>query len=160
MIEIITLLGGLLLAQEPSGATIISAADIEATMKASVANHTLDKKIRETPVKGGIVRVGIVHRTNAEARALMHDDLTEIYQILEGSGTILMGGTIEDKRPVSDPPNLGPTPSYFVTQVGGVSRKVSAKDLIILPAGIPHRFTQLDGPISYVIVRFEPSAVK
>ena len=57
MIEIITLLGGLLLAQEPAGATIISAADIEATMKASVANHTLDKTIRETPVKGGIVRV-------------------------------------------------------------------------------------------------------
>lgn len=168
---LIALLGGLMLSEPPQSggaapvvattdATVISAADIEATMKTSIANNTLDKKIRETSVKGGIVRVGIVHRTNAEARALMHDELTEIYQILEGSGTILMGGTIENKRPVSDPPNLGPTPSYFVTQVGGVTRKVMPKDLIILPAGIPHRFTQLDGPISYVIFRFEPTAAK
>lgn len=168
MLTLLALLLVLPQAQEPaattgpvqSGASIISAADIESTMKTSIANKTLDKKIRETPVKGGIVRVGIVHRTDAEARALMHDELTEIYQILEGSGTILMGGTIEDKRPVSDPPNLGPTPSYFVTQVGGVTRKVAAKDLVILPAGIPHRFIQLDGPISYVIFRFEPVAPK
>lgn len=168
MLMLLALLAGMPLTQEPppavgpsqAGASIISAADIESTMKTSIANKTLDKKIRETPVKGGIVRVGIVHRTDAEARALMHDELTEIYQILEGSGTILMGGTIADKRPVSDPPNLGPTPSYFVTQVGGVTRKVAAKDLVILPAGIPHRFIQLDGPISYVIFRFEPVAAK
>ena len=98
--------------------------------------------------------------TSAEARALMHDDLTEIYQIIEGSGTLLLGGTIEDKRPVSDPPNLGPTPSYFVTQVGGVTRKIGPNDLVILPAGVPHKFTQLDGPISYVIFRFEVTPPK
>jgi mannose-6-phosphate isomerase-like protein (cupin superfamily) len=156
MLMLISLLGGMLLAQGPSQATVISAADIDATMKESVSKNTLDKKVRETPVKGGIVRVGIVHRTSAEARALMHDELTEIYQIIEGSGTLLMGGTIEDKRPVSDPPNLGPTPSYFVTQVGGTTQKVGPRDLVIMPAGVPHRFTQLDGPISYVIYRFEP----
>ncbi len=160
MFMVITLCSSLLLAQEPSPATVITAADIEATMRASIANKTLDTKVRETPVKGGIVRVGIVHRINAEARALMHEDLTEIYQIIEGSGTLLIGGAIQDKRPVSDPPNLGPTPSFFVTQVGGVTQKVNAKDLVILPAGIPHRFTQLDGPISYVIYRFEPAAAR
>jgi cupin superfamily acireductone dioxygenase involved in methionine salvage len=47
-----------------------------------------------------------------------------------------------------------------VTQVGGVTRKVGPKDLVILPAGIPHRFTQIDGPISYVIYRFEAAAQK
>lgn len=160
MFNIITLLSGLMLAQEPSQGSVISAADIEATMRASIATNKLDTKVKETPVKGGIVRVGIVHRTSAEARALMHDELTEIYQIIEGSGTLLMGGEIQDKRPVSDPPNLGPTPSYFVTQSGGVTRRVGPKDLVILPAGIPHRFTQLDGPISYVIYRFEPVAAK
>ena len=160
MFTLISLFLSSMLAQDLPQATVISAADIDATMRASIANNTLDTKVRETPVKGGIVRVGIVHRTSAEARALMHDELTEIYQIIEGSGTLLMGGAIQDKRPVSDPPNLGPTPSYFVTQVGGVSQKVSPRDLVIMPAGIPHRFTQLDGPISYVIYRFEPTAPK
>ncbi len=158
MITLIPLFSSLMLAQDPSQGSVIAAADIDATMRASIATKNLDTKISETAVKGGIVRVGIVHRTSAEARALMHDELTEIYQIIEGSGTLLMGGEIQDQRPVSDPPNLGPTPSYFVTQVGGVTRKVGPKDLVILPAGIPHRFTQIDGPISYVIYRFEPAA--
>ena len=164
MFMILALLSGVAFPQEPvkatTGASVISAADIESTMKTSIANKTLDRKIKETPVKGGLIRVGIVHRTNAEAQALMHEELSEIYQILEGSGTILMGGTIESKKPVSDPPNLGPTPSYFVNQVGGVTQRVAAKDLVLLPAGVPHRFIQLDGPISYVIFRFEPVAVK
>ena len=160
MFTLIPLFSSLMLAQDPSQGSVIVAADIDATMRASIATKKLDTKISETAVKGGIVRVGIVHRTSAEARALMHDELTEIYQIIEGSGTLLMGGEIQDKRPVSDPPNLGPTHSYFVTQVGGVTRKVGPKDFVILPAGIPRRFTQVDGPISYVIFRFEAAAQK
>lgn len=31
--------------------------------------------------KGGLIRVGIVHRSAPETRALLHDDLTEIYLI-------------------------------------------------------------------------------
>ena len=33
-------------------------------------------------------------------------------------------------------------------------------DRVIVPAGSPHRFTELDGPISYVIYRFEPVPAK
>ncbi len=62
----------------------------------------------------------------------MHEELTEIYQIIEGSGTLLTGGTMTDLRPVADPPNLGPTESYFCTMVGGVSQKVMPKDVIIV----------------------------
>ena len=61
---------------------------------------------------------------------------------------------------MTDPVNLGLTPSFYVTQVGGVSQKVKPKDMIIVPAGTPHRFTQLDGPICYVIYRFEPTQTK
>jgi hypothetical protein len=65
-----------------------------------------------------------------------------------------------DLRPVADPPNLGPTKSYFCTLVGGVSQTVMPKDAIIVPAGTPHKFSQLDGPISYVIYRFEAPQAK
>ena len=107
-------------------------------------------------MKGGIVRVGVVHRIAPETRALVHQELTEIYSIMEGSGTLLTGGEAQAPQAVSDPPNLGPTPSFYVTQVGGVSQKVQPKDMVIVPAGTPHRFIQLDGPITYVIYRFEP----
>jgi len=139
----------------PAPAAVVSAETVDATMQRSIANNTLDTKMNETPVKGGIIRVGLVHRTKPEPRALLHDDLTEIYQIIKGSGTLFTGGTPQDPTSVSDPPNLGPTPSWYVTQAGGVTRKVKPNDIVIIPAGLPHRFSELDGPIEYVIYRFE-----
>jgi hypothetical protein len=139
----------------PAPAAVVSAETVAATMARSIANNTLDTKMNETPVKGGIIRVGLVHRTKPEPRALLHDDLTEIYQIIKGSGTLFTGGTPQGPTPVSDPPNLGPTPSWYVTQEGGVTRKVKTNDIVIIPAGLPHRFSELDGPIEYVIYRFE-----
>ncbi len=150
----------LFLAQSTNSGAVVSAATIESTMKHSVENNILDTKVNETAVKGGIVRVGIVHRKNVEALPLMHQELTEVYQILEGSGTISIGGTMPNPRPVQDPPNLGPTPTFQGEQVGGVARKVGPKDVVIVPAGSPHHFVQLDGPISYVIYRFEPAQSK
>ena len=160
MLILLTTLLGLSLAQEPAPpipqpATFVGAADIESTLHQSVANNTLDTRVALAAGARGTVRVGIVHRTTQEPRALVHDELTEIYQIIEGSGTLLTGGPTTDCRPVADPPNLGPTRSYYCTLVGGVSQKVSPKDVIIVPAGTPHKFSQLDGPISYVIYRFE-----
>ena len=139
----------------PSPAAVVSAETVDATLRASIANNTLDKKMNETPVKGGIVRIGIVHRTKPEPRALLHNQLTEIYQIIQGSGTLFTGGTPQEPTPVSDPPNLGPTPSFYVTQAGGTTQKVKAHDIVVIPAGLPHRFSELDGPIEYVIYRFE-----
>ncbi|MDP1931501.1 MAG: hypothetical protein Q8L60_08595 [Gammaproteobacteria bacterium] len=139
----------------PAPAAVVKAADWQAVMNTSVAGNILDTKVNETPVKGGLIRVGIVHRTQAETRALMHEELTEIYQIVEGSGTLVTGGTMEEQRPVSDPPNLGPTPSFFVTQVGGETQHIESGDIVVIPAGVPHRFSELDGPMSYIIYRFE-----
>ena len=145
----------------PAPAAVVSADTVDSTMKASIANNTLDTKMVETAVKGGIVRIGIVHRVKPEPRALLHDQLTEIYQVIKGSGTLFTGGTPQEPTTVSDPPNLGPTPSFYVTQAGGVTKKVKAGDIVIIPAGLPHRFSELDGPIEYVIYRFEvPASAK
>jgi mannose-6-phosphate isomerase-like protein (cupin superfamily) len=153
-------LGAQVPAVPPAPATIVSSVELDATMRRSVANNTLDTKVAETPVEGGLIRVGIIHRTRAETRALVHQELTEIYQIIEGSGTLVTGGTAQDSSPVSDPPNLGTTPSFFVTQVGGEIRRVGPGDVVILPAGLPHRLSEIDGPISYYIYRFEPTQAR
>ena len=167
MLLTLSLLWTLMLAQaaapapapaNPAPTSVVSAETIDSTMKTSIAGNILDTKMVESRVKGGIVRVGIVHRTKPEPRALLHDQLTEIYQVIKGSGTLLTGGTSQAPTPAVDPPNLGPTPSFSVTQVGGVSQKVKAGDIVIVPAGLPHRFIELDGPIEYVIYRFEVQA--
>lgn len=142
----------------PAPASVVKATDWQAVMAASVAGNILDTKVNETPVKGGLIRIGIVHRTRAETRALMHQELTEIYYMVEGSGTLITGGNMESLQPVSDPPNLGPTPSFFAEQRGGESRRIEPGDMVVIPAGIPHRFSEIDGPLSYVIYRFEGDA--
>lgn len=142
-------------------AVVVSADTVDSTLRQSIANNTLDKKMAETTTHGGIVRIGIVHRTTPEPRSLVHNELTEIYQIIQGSGVLFTGGTPTDVKPVSDPPNLGPTPSFYVTPQGaGVTQPVKKGDLVIIPAGLPHRFNSLDGPIEYVIYRFEAAQPK
>ena len=42
------------------------------------------------------------------------------------------------------------------TRQGGTPRRVGPGDIIIIPAGTPHSFSELDGPISYLVFRFEP----
>lgn len=138
-------------------ATVVSEADWMTVMSRSAANNTLDTKVAETPVRGGVVRVGVIYRSRSETRALVHQELTEIYSIVEGTGTLVTGGTATDSQPVSDPPNLGLTPSFFVTQVGGDVRRVGPGDIVIIPAGLPHRLIELEGPMSYTIYRFEPT---
>ncbi len=139
----------------PAPASVVSHAEWTAVMEKSVASNRLDTKVHETEVRGGILRVGIVNRTRDETRALIHEALTETYYIVKGAGTLITGGVPEEVRPVSDPPNLGPTPSFFATQVGGDRRRVGPGDIIIIPAGLPHRLIELDGPMSYIIHRFE-----
>jgi len=75
--------------------------------------------------------------------------------VMEGSGTLVTGGSLEDPKP-TDLTRLNAGPSQTGTHRGGVSRKVGPKDVIIVPAGMPHRFSELDGPITYLVYRFEP----
>lgn len=151
---------GTLLAQveAPAPAAVVKAEVWQEVMSTSVEENILDTKVNETPVKGGVVRVGIVHRTQPETRALLHQEFTETYYVVEGSGTLVTGGTLEEQRPVSDPPNLGPTPSFFATQVGGETQQIGPGDIVVIPAGVPHRLSVLDSPMSYIIYRFEVTA--
>ena len=42
---------------------------------------------------------------------------------------------------------------------GGVSRRVSKGDVIIIPAGTPHWFSVVDEPIKLTVVRVDPGRV-
>ncbi len=144
-------------AQAPASATYISADEIAATLKQSIANNVVDQPVKLADLPGGHkASLAILRRTKAETSALIHDRVTEIYQIMEGSGTLVTGGVLDDAKP-TDLTRVNAGPSQTGTHKGGESRHVGPKDVIIVPAGIPHRFSQLDGPaISYLVYRFEP----
>ena len=142
--------------QDMPPGTLITAEDHGATLKEAIAKNAVDTLMKSIDVLGGKAAVAMLHRTRPEASALIHERVTEIYYILDGSGTIVTGGTLKDPKP-TDLTRLAAGPSLTGTRVGGDSRRVKAKDIIMVPAGTPHSFSQLDGPISYLVYRFEPS---
>src|SRR5262245_43789522 len=142
-----------------TSSVFISGDEIAATLKASIANNVVDQPIKAMDVvapSGHRASLAMLRRTRAETTALIHNRVTEIYQITEGSGTLVTGGTLEGAQ-ATDLTRLNAGPSQTGTHKGGESRHVKPNDVIIVPAGTPHRFSALDGPfITYLVFRFEP----
>jgi mannose-6-phosphate isomerase-like protein (cupin superfamily) len=84
--------------------------------------------------------INIVHRA-VPAGAGAHPDGTELHYIIEGSGTIVTGGTLN---------RSGKT----ATIDGGVTRHLAKGDTVLIPAGTPHWYKEVDGSITYLEVRF------
>ncbi len=139
----------------PAPAVHITPAEIAAILETGIAKSAVDQPIKGVDVHGGRTLVAMLHRDKAEAGALIHERVTETYYILHGSGTIVTGGSLGDPKP-SDLTRVGAGPSLTGTRQGGESRKVGPGDVIIVPAGTPHSFDQLDSPISYLVFRFDP----
>jgi mannose-6-phosphate isomerase-like protein (cupin superfamily) len=142
-------------AQEPLPATDVTAAQMQAFLKALPRDAINDLPVRVADVGGYRVGVFGVFRPKADpGDAIAHETRTsEVYYILEGGGTLVTGGRIVNPRPV--PANRSPGPRGEKIE-GGVTRHVSKGDLIIIPGRTPHWWSSLDGDINYMIIRPDP----
>jgi hypothetical protein len=145
-------------------ATYLTAADISAT-----ANRApeMDQPIHVVDVGGYNVGVYIVRRLQEadqgctiEHDTLALDDVTEILRVIEGSGTLVTGGKLMNRKqmPANDPDMgvLGPGARGTPIQ-GGESRRISAGDEIIIPAGVPHGFSEIQSKsITIEVIRIDP----
>jgi mannose-6-phosphate isomerase-like protein (cupin superfamily) len=87
-------------------------------------------------------RINLIRRTKA-AGAVAHDGFAELHHIIDGSGTLVTGGTI-----------VRPTGRGAATIQNGVSKHVTKGDVIVIPPGMPHWYMDLDGTITYLEVRW------
>lgn len=155
MLSILALVLTLSAEQAPSPAVHISKEDYEAVLVEQIAKKVVDQPIKSADVLGGQASVAMLHRTRAEASSLIHDTVTETYYIVSGSGTMVTGGTLVDAKPI-DLTRLNVGMGQMGGRQGGESRQVKPGDIIMIPAGTPHGFSELDGPISYLVYRFNP----
>lgn len=142
--------------QAPVPAVFITKEEHEKVLAESTARNVVDQPIKATDVPGGKASVAMLRRTKPEVSALIHNDVTETYYILSGSGTLVTGGSLGTPKP-TDLTRVNAGMSQTGTRVGGDSKKVKPGDIIIIPAGTPHSFSELDAPISYLVYRFEPA---
>jgi mannose-6-phosphate isomerase-like protein (cupin superfamily) len=148
-------------AQSSLPATDISAATVQAFLKALPRDSVNDRPIRVMDVGG--YRVGLygVFRPRASVQvATLHETkVTEIYQMLEGAGTLVTGGTIVDgKKTTASLAAIGHASVNGPRIEGGVSRRVSKGDFVIIPGGTPHWWSNLESDITYLIIRPDPES--
>jgi len=145
-------------------ATKISAAQIEAHKQSMLAVKETDVAMTMVKMGGGSdanqIGVSVVLRPkDGENKYFaIHDDVAEVYYVIEGKGTMKVGGTITDweRRPVSIENGEG---SRGTTAVGAKDVTISKGDMLIIPAGTPHKWESSDQFTYYVVVRADPKGV-
>ena len=90
-----------------------------------------------------------VHASHREAPGVVeiHTRDTDIIYMLEGSATLVTGGTVVDGKNIEAEEIRGKTIK------GGETRQITKGDVIVVPNGVPHWFTEVSGPINYYVVK-------
>jgi mannose-6-phosphate isomerase-like protein (cupin superfamily) len=141
-------------AQKAPVATDVTSAEIQTFINALPRDAVSDRAIRTVEVTGDY-RVGVfgVFRPQEfPGGANLHPvNTTEIYYMIEGIATLVTGGTLIDSTPA-------PTGSSLRGSgiEGGVSRRVTKGDVIIIPGHTPHWFSELETDLEYLIFRPDP----
>jgi mannose-6-phosphate isomerase-like protein (cupin superfamily) len=92
---------------------------------------------------------------------LFHESQTEGYYLVSGAGTMVTGGRIVNGRKSAADSAVtttlnGPSCSGAITGSDIVFRQVKAGDIIIIPAGVPHGWSEIPEHVDYL--SFRPSA--
>lgn len=98
------------------------------------------------------------------ARGIAHDATTEAYVIVSGAGTLVTGGRIVNGRRSAEDSNVtrvlnGPSCSGTIDGPDVVRRQVKTGDIIIIPAGVPHGWTEITDHVDYLSIRPDPDKV-
>jgi mannose-6-phosphate isomerase-like protein (cupin superfamily) len=138
-------------------ATYVTTAEIDAALQQMPpTSTTYDKPIKTVDTGAYKVTIVVLRRMPSKTAdsALLHDRVTEVYQILTGAGMFETGGALVDGKPV-DLTSEAAGPSVRGTIQGGESRRMGPGDVVVIPPGLPHRFSKLEGTITYLVIRIE-----
>jgi mannose-6-phosphate isomerase-like protein (cupin superfamily) len=150
-------------------ATDVTNAEIQAAAKVNPSAAVLDQALRVVNIDGEYnVGVGVVHRNRTtgpvSSGAVEHSEITEVYHVISGKGTLVTGGVLENPKaaePDSDVVKVLVGPSTRGDKIqGGVSRELGPGDVVIIPPNTPHWFSEVTSDqIVYLVVRVDPKKV-
>jgi mannose-6-phosphate isomerase-like protein (cupin superfamily) len=100
----------------------------------------------EPLVMQGPFRATMEWRNTAQSNINLHQTDAEMFVILEGSGTMLLGGTLVDPKPAKGFAWEGPTLTSAKVE-GAVAYKVKKGDMIMIPPNTPHTVSEVNGKL-------------
>jgi quercetin dioxygenase-like cupin family protein len=110
----------------------VSAADIAAGLK-KLPQDRADVSMRVFQIPP--YNVNAAHRAPVTQVANVHDGQTELFMVLDGTGSIIWGGTLVVAR------NGGNATGKSIE--GGTTQKLGKGDFFVVPPGVPHMFANI-----------------
>lgn len=86
-------------------------------------------------------------RRDAPGQAEVHLAETDLIYVLDGSATLVTGGTVVDGKPTA------PGEIRGASIEGGAAQKLAKGDVFVVPAGTPHWFQSVQAPFQYYVVK-------
>ena len=156
-------------AQTPGGppptiATDVTAEEIRAVLKNLKGG---DEEIRIVNVGKENFGVAVLRRgalkPGTTITALNHVQLTEVYYVLSGEGILVTGGEVTGVKPLPSDHVLvttvvGPTNTAVFTKPAQ-TRRVKQGDVVIIPAGVYHGWSEVPDHVEYISMRPDPDRV-
>lgn len=148
----------------PSIATDVTAEEIGAVLKNLKGG---DEEIRIVNVGKENFGVAVLRRgalkPGTTITALNHVQLTEVYYVLSGEGILVTGGEVTGVKPLPSDHVLvttvvGPTNTAVFTKPAQ-TRRVKQGDVVIIPAGVYHGWSEVPDHVEYISMRPDPERV-
>jgi len=86
-------------------------------------------------------------RRDKPGQSELHEKDTDVFYVLQGSATFVTGGRMVD------PKTTAPGEIRGSAIEGGETRTLSKDDVIVIPAGVPHWFKDVQGVFLYFVVK-------
>jgi mannose-6-phosphate isomerase-like protein (cupin superfamily) len=145
-------------------ATVIKATVLEAASESAPTNEVSDQPLSHVESAEGRLGIGVVHRPIIAAggpiAAIQHHKQSEVYRVMAGSGTLVTSARMADNVAI-DPEgyvvqNLTGPSDYGVIVDIEASQLLAEGDVVIIPAGVAHGFSEITEAITYMVVRIDP----
>jgi uncharacterized protein GlcG (DUF336 family) len=122
--------------------------------RANGAAFFSSRKVKEKFEHGGLLLDAERYKIDAGRRSApgeveLHERVTDVMHVLQGSATVVTGGDMVKPRQVA----TGELRAKSVR--GGKRRRLSEGDVLAIPGGVPHQFTEVSDPFLYFVVKVE-----
>ena len=86
-------------------------------------------------------------RREAPGEVEYHENTVDVMHVIQGAATVMTGGSMVDPREVS------PGELRAAAAEGGEPHRLGEGDVLAIPNGVPHQFTEVSDPFLYFVVK-------
>ena len=127
-------------------ARVIKKSEVESRLNAALAEGKAGVSMigKDDGLGYGVV---IAHLTDRAPKPESHDNADDVYHVIDGEGTIYLGGTIDGRQETSPGEWIGES------LTGATETVMRAGDIVSIPRTVPHMVGCPGGSVRYLVVK-------